>query len=364
MKKIFVVNPGSTSTKIALFEDDCAVFSKTIKHDAAVLANFSEISDELPYRMDTIAHELEVAHISLQNTTAFVGRGGGLAPLRGGTYPINALLLEHARTGFAVKHPAMLGAQIADALSKRYGGGAYVVNPPDVDELQEVARITGWAGVYRESRIHALNQKEVAIRYAHSVGCSYHELNLIIVHAGGGISVTAHRNGQMVDSNDIVNGDGPMAPTRCGSIPVKNVVEMCFSGDYTYKQMRELINKGGGLVHHLGTSDGLEIGKRIAAGDKKAQLIYDAMIYQISKYIGSMAAVLCGKVDAIILTGGMANDHYLTAQLQSYISFIAPVQVMPGEFEMEALSAGVIRVLDGLEQPVEYTGQPVWQGLA
>lgn len=360
--KIFAINPGSTSTKIALFEDDQMVFSRNVSHDAEELKKFKEIRDQFPYRKETILKELADAGQTLENTDAFVGRGGGLVNIVGGTYTVNDKLLEHARTCFTVKHPATLGAQLAYDFARTYGGQAFVVNPPDVDEFCDEARVTGLKGVYRESKIHALNQKEIGIRYAASKGKKYADMNLIICHIGGGISVTAHQKGKMVDSNDIAQGDGPMAPTRCGALPVKDVVKMCFSGKFTEREMYDKITKTGGLVDHLGTSDAREVCRMIEQGSAYAKLIYNAMIYQIAKTAGSMAAVLCGEVDGIILTGGIAHDKYLVEQLTRRLQFIAPITVMAGEFEMEALAAGARRVLLGEEPALEYTGKPVWNG--
>ena len=360
--KVFAINPGSTSTKIAMFEGDKEVFSKNVSHDAEKLKEFKEISDQFDYRKETILKELAEAGQTLEGVDAFSARGGGLVNIEGGVYQVGEKLLEHARVGYTVKHPASLGAQLADAFAKEYGGVAFVVNPPDVDEFTDVARVTGLKGIYRESRIHALNQKEIGIRYAAKLGKKYEDLNLIICHIGGGISVTAHNHGKMVDSNDIANGDGPMAPTRCGQLPVKDVVTMCFSGKYTEKEMREKITKTGGLVDHLGTSDAREVTEMIKNGNQYAKLIYDAMIYEIGKTAGSMAAVLCGKVDGIIFTGGISHDKYVVEKLTEMLSFIAPITVMAGEFEMEALAAGAIRVLSGKEEAKTYTGIPVWNG--
>ena len=360
--KVFAINPGSTSTKIAMFEGDKEVFSKNVSHDAEKLKEFKEISDQFDYRKETILKELAEAGQTLEGVDAFSARGGGLVNVEGGVYKVGEKLLEHARVGYTVKHPATLGAQLADAFAKEYGGVAFVVNPPDVDEFTDVARVTGLKGIYRESRIHALNQKEIGIRYAAKLGKKYEDLNLIICHIGGGISVTAHNHGKMVDSNDIANGDGPMAPTRCGQLPVKDVVTMCFSGKYTEKEMREKITKTGGLVDHLGTSDAREVTEMIKNGNQYAKLIYDAMIYEIGKTAGSMAAVLCGKVDGIIFTGGISHDKYVVEKLTEMLSFIAPITVMAGEFEMEALAAGAIRVLSGKEEAKTYTGVPVWNG--
>ncbi len=362
MKKMrfFAINPGSTSTKIALFEDDTCLFSRNVSHEQEVLETFKEMKDQLGYRKETILSEIEKSGYTLDGVDAFVGRGGGLMPLEGGTYQINDILLEHARACLAGAHPATLGAQLADQFAGEYGGSSFVVNPPDVDEFDELARISGLKGVYRESRIHALNQKEIGLRYSQSVGKAYDELNLIIAHIGGGISVTAHRMGKMVDSNDILNGDGPMAPTRSGSIAVKKIVSMCYSGKYSERDMKNKCSKNGGLIDHLGTADVKEILGRIASGDKYAKVVLDAMLYQIAKEMGSMAVAMKGQVDQIIMTGGISHSDYVVSKIKEYIGFIAPTTVMAGEFEMEALAAGARRVLTGREEAKTYTGKPVW----
>jgi len=358
--KIFVINPGSTSTKVALFTNETEVFSVNVSHDAAELKKFAEISDQFDYRKATILAEMASRNLPMDDIDVFVGRGGGLVGLEGGTYPVNEILLEHARIGFTVKHPATLGSQLAYAFATQYGAKAFVVNPPDVDEMDEVARVCGFADVARESRGHPLNQKEVGIRHAKRVGSTYEELNLVIAHIGGGVSVTAHKKGRMVDTVDVINGDGPMAPTRAGAIPAGAVVKLCFSGKFTERQMYDRIVKNGGLVDHLGTSDVLEILERIKGGDTYAKLIYDAMIYQIAKYIGAYATVMSGEVDAILLTGGIARETYLVNEIRSRVNYIAPVHAYPGEFEMEALASGAYRVMTGQEQPKTYTGVPVW----
>ncbi len=361
--RVLAINPGSTSTKVAIFENDEEIFSADVSHEAAKLREFPEISDQFPYRKETILAELAKAKISLQGMDAFAGRGGGLVGLEGGTYIVNEILLHHARIGFTVKHPATLGSQLAYDFAKTYGGKAFVVNPPDVDEFEPVARISGLADVHRESRVHALNQKEVAIRYAKDMGRRYEDLNLVISHIGGGVSVTAHRKGRMVDSNDIYNGDGPMSPNRAGGIPATAIIRMCYSGRYSEREMHDRITKTGGLVDHLGTAEVIEVLERIKSGDAYAKLIYDALIYQIGKNIGAYAAVLKGDVDAILLTGGIAHDDYLVGQITDMVKRIAPVKVYAGEFEMEALAAGAYRVLSGEEQGKIYTGTPVWSGV-
>jgi butyrate kinase len=360
--RILAINPGSTSTKVALFENNTELFAANVPHDAARLKAFREISDQLPYRKKIILTELEKNNISLEGMDAFVGRGGGLVGLESGTYAINEILLQHARMGFTVKHPAILGSQLAHDFATTCGGRAFVVNPPDVDEFDLVARVSGLADVPRESRGHPLNQKEIALRYAAEVGRRYEDLHLVISHIGGGVSVTAHRHGRMVDSNDVINGDGPMAPTRAGSIPAIAIIKMCYSGKYTERAMYDRITKTGGLVDHLGTSEVREILERIHNGDAYAKLIYDALIYQVCKNIGAYATVLRGAVDAILLTGGLAHEAYLIEEITDRVKYIAPVKVYAGEFEMEALASGALRVLTGQEQPKTYTGIPVWQG--
>jgi butyrate kinase len=360
--KLFAMTLGSTSTKIALFENDELLFSANVTHEARKLREFAEIIDQLPFRKETILSEIARRNLSLDGTDAFISAGGGLVPLEGGTYIANDILLEHSRVGFTIKHPNTIGNVLAGEFAREFGGQAFIVNPPDVDELDLVARVCGWSNVSRESRGHPLNQKEVAQCYAKEIGKRYEEINLVVCHAGGGLSIAAHRKGRMVDSSDAVAGDGPMAPTRCGAVPVSAVVKMCFSGKYTEREMHDRIIKNGGLVEHLGTSDAREVAEMIKSGDSYARLIYDAMIYQIGKYIGAYATVLHGQVDGILLTGGITHDAYLVEKVTEMVKYIAPVRVYPGELEMEAMANGALRVLTGQEQAKVYTGIPVWSG--
>lgn len=361
--RILTINPGSTSTKIGLFDNDKCVFKKTIEHSNEELEQFAEISDQKGFRLGVLIDVLKENNIDISSIDAFSGRGGGLVNCKGGTYLINDKLYEHANTCFTVKHPATLGATISYELGKKYNKPAFVVNPPDVDEYKLEARITGIPEIYRESRIHALNQKEIANRYATKIGKKYSDLNLIVCHLGGGISVAAHNHGKMIDSNDNVNGDGPMTPTRSGYVPAKPLIKLCFSGKYDEKSLNAMINKTGGLMAWLGTNDAKEINSMIKNGDSKAKIIYDAMIYQIAKQVGAMFVALKCNCSAIILTGGLSNDEYLVKQLKKYISKLCKVVVMPGEFELEALAAGAIRVLSGEEKSVIYTGEPVFKSL-
>lgn len=361
--KIFAVNPGSTSTKIALFDGDEKLFGANVSHDADKLKEFATIAEQLPYREETISNLLRENNVDLSEADAFVGRGGGLLGIEGGTYTINDILLDHAvNIANGVPHPATLGPQLAHKYAETYGKKAYVVNPPDTDELQDVARVTGIKGVCRNVHLHALNLKETAIRHAENMGKRYEECNFIVCHIGGGVSVSAHHHGKMIDGNDIVGGEGPMAPTRCGAVPVIEILNYMAGTGADIKTMKGLVVKNGGFVSHLETSDAREVTARIAEGDKEAGLIWNTFIYQIEKYIGSMAVVLKGKVDGILLGGGIVHDKGLVAKITEDCSFIAPVFAYPGEFEMEAMAAGVIRVLEGKEELKEYLGVPAWKG--
>lgn len=361
--KVFTVNPGSTSTKIALFEDDKELYAANVSHDADKLAEFTQLMDQLEYRKQTIVELLKENNISLEGIDACVGRGGGLLSMEGGTYEIDETLLDHARRGAnGITHPAQLGSVLAKEFCEEYSARGFVVNPPDVDEYQDVARVTGIKEIHRNSHIHSLNQKETAIRHAASIGKRYEECNFIVCHIGGGISVAAHKQGKMVDGTDIVEGEGAMAPTRCGAIPAVPLIRMCYSGKYTEKEMLGKCMKNGGVIDHLGTADTLEISKRAEAGEKYPKLIWDAMIYQIVKSVGSMATVLHGQVDGILLGGGMVYNQYLVAELIKACEFIAPVSAYPGEFEMEAMASGAIRILKGEEKLKKYSGESVWKG--
>ena len=360
--KVFVINPGSTSTKVAMFENDKKIFQTNVDHPVEELDQCKEIPDQLPLRLKTIKQALDDAGVSLEGIDAIAARSGSLAGLEGGVYRVNDKLLEDSFTNKYVKHPNSLGPTIAKKLTEEYGGEVFCVNPPDVDELCDYERVSGFHEFVRMSRSHPLNQKENCIRYAESQGKTYEEMNLIVCHLGGGVSIGAHRKGKMFCVNDAINGDGPMAPTRAGWLPATALVKMCFSGNYTENEIMNRITKKGGLTDHLGTADAREIVKRIHEGDKYAELIYNAFIYQIAKAVGGCAAALKGDVDAVILTGGIAYDEYLTSRLKEYISWIAPIVDVPGELEMEGLAAGAIRAMEGLEETKEYTGIPVWSG--
>lgn len=362
--RVLVINPGSTSTKVGLFDGERAVFTVNVAHEASELAKFAGVSDQLPYRVGLIEQALAENGVELASIDAFVGRGGGLLPLPGGTYEVDDVLLDHATRGAnGVQHPAQLGPQIARAFAGRVGKPAFVVNPPDTDELCDEARMTGVRGVYRRVHLHALNLKETAIRHAASAGRAYEECRFVVCHIGGGISVSAHDRGRMVDGADIVGGEGPMAPTRCGALPVAEVLDYLDAGHAT-ADVRRMCMKTGGFVDLLGTSDALEVSRRAEAGDEACRRAWDAMVYQICKEIGAMAAVLGGKVDGILLGGGMVHNKGLVRAIEERCGWIAPVTAYPGEFELEAMAAGARRVLDGVEKPLRYSGKPVFEGFA
>ncbi len=358
--RILAINPGSTSTKIAVFDDEEKIYHLDITHDTEKLSEFKVLSDQFDYRKDMIIDAVAAEGFDFKDFTAFVGRGGGFNPCSGGTYAVNELMLEHS--GSRPFHAATLGPILANNFAATYDKPAFVVNPPDVDELEPIARVSGIAALPRSCSFHALSHKEVGLRAAEKMGKSYRDVNLVIAHIGGGTSVAAHKKGRVVDADNLIFGEAPMAPTRAGVVPPGKLVSLCFSGEYSEKEIKDLFIKNGGMVNHLGTSEVLKVKEQIEQGDRYAKLIYDAMIYQVAKSIGAYAAVLHGEVDAIVLTGGISRDGYLIKTLTNMVEFIAPVDVYPGELEMEALASGALRVIRGEEKPLEYTGEPVWEG--
>lgn len=355
--RILTVNPGSTSTKVALFEEDEALFMTTVEHESAVPG---PVQEQLAYRKAGIVREVRQRGYGLEEVDVFAGRGGSMYPCPGGIYEVNEKMLEDARSGPFGEHPARLSCQIVEELKNEYGGKACIVDPPDTDELAEPFRLTGIKEVYNRSAAHALNQKAVGRMYAKEQGTRYEALNLIIAHIGGGVSVTAHEKGRMIDTNDILHGSGPIAPTRCGDIAPGSLIDLCFSGKYTKTELHNLTHKNGGLTALLGTPDIRKIRERIEAGDGYARLCLDSMIASIAKCIGQRAVALKGEVDQILFTGGAARDSYVVEGIKKYVSWIAPVSVRAGELEMQALAAGALRWLRKEEEPENYTGRPVW----
>lgn len=360
--RVLAINPGSTSTKIAVFDDYDELFSKTINHSTEELNAYGEIQNQLGYRTETVGKAMEDAGFAIEDVDVFVGRGGGLLSVTGGTYDVSELLAKHASIGMEGQHPAQLAPQIAKNFADKYGKRAFVVNPPSVDEFCDLARVTGVKGIYRQSHIHALNQKEIALRFCASRGLKYENVNLVICHLGGGISVTAHEKGKMIDSNDIIKGSGPMTPTRAGDLPYIKVLDLAYSGEYTKNELTDKLNKDGGVTDHFGSADFLEVENLAVDGDRYAKIVFEGMIYQCAKYVGAMAVAMKGKADAVILTGGISRSKYFTSVMEEYVGWIAEVVIMPGEFELEALAAGAVRVMLGEEELKTYTGVPVWDG--
>lgn len=353
--RVLVINPGSTSTKVAVYEDEVPLFVDAVRHSAGEMATFRRVSDQYPARRGAIFACLERHDIDLSSLAAVVGRGGILRPLASGTYLIDAKMLADLAEPTILDHASNLGPPLAREVASRASVPAYTVDPVAVDEMDEVARISGLPQISRRSLSHALNIKAVARRAATDLGRPYAALNMVIAHLGGGISVTAHRQGRMVDVNNAAEA-GPFAPERSGSLPLHAFIDLCFSGRYAIDDLKRLVLGAGGLVAHLGTNSTLEVEQRIAAGDERARLVYEAMAYNIAKEIGAMATVLRGQVDAIVLTGGVANSEMLVAWIRERVQFIAPVLLYPGENEMLALAQGALRVLRGEEEAKRYRG--------
>jgi butyrate kinase len=345
---VLAINPGSTSTKFALYEESDLVFEKNLAHSFDDIAAFKEITDQLDFRKELILKELRDRETDLSGISAIVGRGGLVRPIESGIYEVNEKMISDLKNGFLGQHASNLGGLIANAIiSDIPNAKAYIVDPVVVDELQPVARISGHPEIQRISIFHALNQKAVARMFAASEGKHYEDMNLIIAHMGGGISVGAHRRGKVVDVNNALNGDGPFSPERSGSLPAGQLADLCFSGKYTLAEIRTMITGKGGMVAYLGTNSFRDVCKRANAGDQKAILIRDAAAYQTAKEIGSAAAVLEGHTDAIILTGGMAYQADHVERIKAMVSFISRIVVYPGEDELKSLAFNGLLALDG-----------------
>jgi butyrate kinase len=352
--RILVVNPGSTSTKLALFLDGTAIEQRSVPHEAGELRRFERVADQLPFRLASVERFTDELGLAPGSLAAVVGRGGLLRPVEGGTYRVDDAMLRDLRAAAEGEHASNLGGLLARAIADRSGIPAFIVDPVVVDELDEVARLTGLPFVRRRSVFHALNQKAVGREAARRMGRPVESLRLIVAHLGGGISVGAHRDGRVVDVNNALDGDGPFSPERSGGLPSGQLADWCFSGTATLEEVRRKLTGGGGMVAHLGTNDLVEVERRAAAGDGRAALVRDAMAYQTAKQIGAMAAVLEGRVDAVVLTGGLAASASFVEAVSSRIRFIASVLLIPGEKEMESLALGALRVLRGEEPAKTY----------
>ena len=352
--KQLIINPGSTSTKIGVYDDENPILVETLRHSAEEIGKYKEIYDQLGFRKEVILEVLKEKGFDIKELSGVVGRGGLLKPIEGGTYSVNDAMIKDLKQGVLGQHASNLGGIIAHEIATEINVPSFIVDPVVVDELEDVARISGMPEIDRKSIFHALNQKAVAKRYAKEKNTSYEELNLIVAHMGGGISVGAHEQGRVVDVNNALDGEGPFSPERSGGLPVGDLVKLCFSGKYTMDEIKKKINGKGGIVGYLQTNDAKAVGDRALAGDKEAKLIFDAMAYQVAKEIGRCAAVLQGKVDAIILTGGIAYAKYIVDYIKERVEFISQVVVYPGEDELLALAEGGLRVLTGQEAAKEY----------
>jgi len=346
--KILVINPGSTSTKMAVYEDEKPVLLRNIAHTAEELAPFGAITEQQDFRRQLILDELQQANIPLE-FDAVIGRGGLVKTIAGGVYEIDEQMVNDTLHGCVMhNHACNLGCLIAHEIAATIDGcRAFIADPGVVDELSPLARISGSPLMPRICIWHALNQRAIARRYARGIGKEYEDLNLIICHLGGGISVAAHEHGRAIDANNALDGEGPFSPERAGSLPAVDLIRLCFSGKYSEKQLLKRIAGQAGLTAHLGTNNMREILERIHQGDEHAKLIVDAMIYHTAKQIASEGAVLCGQIDAILLTGGMAHSDYIVSELRKRIGFLAPVYIFPGENEMQALALNALAVLQG-----------------
>ena len=352
--RILVINPGSTSTKIALFENYTSILNESIFHSKDELKKFKHISQQHSFRTEIIENFFQQNNITLDSLHAIVGRGGLLRPIPSGTYRVNKTMLRELAKGTRGEHASNLGAIIAQDLASEVNIPAFIVDPVVVDELEDIARITGIKELKRRSILHALNQKAVARKAANELGKKYSQLNFIVAHMGGGITVGSHFKGKIIDVNDGLSGDGPFTPERSGGLPTLPFLELCYSAKFSREEMTKKLLEQGGMTAYLGTSDMCIIRERIDKGDKEAEKYYQAMAYQVAKEIGLSATVLKGKVDGIVLTGGLAFDTSFIALIKERVSWIARIFVYPGEMEMEALAAGAVRVLQGEEEVKEY----------
>lgn len=353
--KILSINPGSTSTKIAVFIGLEQKFSKTLRHSTEQITQYQSIFDQYDFRKKIILDALKEENCEINTLDAVVGRGGLLKPIPGGVYKVNDAMLIDLKKGVLGEHASNLGGVLANEIAKATGNKdikAFIVDPVVVDELDDIARFSGHPDLPRISIFHALNQKAVARRYARETNQNYENLNLIVVHLGGGITVGAHKNGRVIDVNNGLDGDGPFSPERAGSLPVGALAKLCFSGKFQLHEVKKLITGKGGMVAYLGTNNAQEVEEKMEKGDQKAKMVFLGMAYQIAKEIGSLATVLEGKVDKILLTGGIAYSDTLVKWISKRVQFIAPVKVYPGEDEMQALAENAYYALNG-ELPIK-----------
>ncbi|HWP50708.1 MAG TPA: butyrate kinase [Clostridia bacterium] len=347
MERLLILNPGSTSTKLAVFDEENSVFTESISHTPEDLASFDWVADQYEFRRDLVLDNLKKHEIPLASLTAIVSRGGLLPPIKAGAYTVNEDMVWQLKNRPRNEHASNVGAMIAFSIGQQLGIPSYIYDGVTVDELTPINRITGLPEMQRKGMGHNLNTRAAALRYARESGKAYADITVVVAHLGGGISVNLHHNGHIEDF--INDEEGPFSPERAGGLPIFDVIKACFKDGATYKDMMKLVKSRGGLLAHLGTTDSREVEQKIATGDPQAKLVYDAMILNIAKNIGKLAPGVCGKLDAIVLTGGIANSRYVTDGISDYVSFLAPVVVYPGEDEMRALALGGLRVLRGVE---------------
>ncbi len=353
--RILVINPGSTSTKLAVFDNEEMILSKTLRHDEKELSPYPDIPSQYSFREKVIINSLQDAGIELSSINAVVGRGGLLYPLEGGTYEVNEIMLEHLRKGVQGQHASNLGGLLAQAIANDIGNiPAFIVDPVVVDEMLPEAKLSGHPLIARRSIFHALNHKAVARKASAKLGKSYQDVNLIVAHMGGGISIGAHRKGRVIEVNNALHGDGPFSPERSGGLPAGDLVKLCYSGKYSQKEIMTMLRGKGGMMAYLQTNDMRKVIEKINNGDNNAKLVFDAMAFQVAEQIGLLAAVLKGNIDAIVLSGGLGYSEKFVEAISQYVDWIAQVLVFPGEEEMEALAAGALRVIRGDEKAKVY----------
>ncbi|AKA72159.1 butyrate kinase [Clostridium scatologenes] len=350
--KILAINPGSTSTKIALYEDEKEIFCKTLEHPVEQIEKYENTADQFDMRKEVVLSFLKQNGYEVKELAAVVGRGGMVPKVKSGAYKVNETMVDRLKNNPVVEHASNLGALIAYEIANSIGVPAYIYDSVRVDELEDIARISGMPDIPRTSTSHALNTRAMAMKVAKKYGKKYSDMNFIVAHLGGGISVNVHRKGKMVDI--MADDEGPFSPERAGKVPCNALIDLCYSGKFDKKTTKKKLRGNGGLKAYLNTVDAREVEKMIENGDEKAKLVYEAMAYQVAKGIGELATVVEGKVDAIVITGGIAYSDMITNWIKKRVQFIAPVEIMPGENEMESLALGTLRVLKGEEEAREY----------
>lgn len=351
--RVLVINPGSTSTKIAVYQNDEPICEHTLYHSTEELARFGNVIEQKDWRREIILNKLATENIAIDTLSAVIGRGGLLRPVKSGVYKVNQKMIDELHC-CTPQHASNLGAIIAAGIADACNINAYIADPIVVDERAEVAKICGVKEIHSRCIFHALNQKATARRYAEEIGELYENMNLVVAHMGGGISVAAHEKGVVIDVNNALDGEGPIAPERAGTLPAGELVNLCFSGEYSHKQVNSMIVGKAGLVSLTGCNSVKELCDRAQAGDNQAEMAIDAMCYTTAKQIGAMATVLRGNVDAILITGGIANSKFIVEKVSSYCRYIAPIRVYPGENELMALAMNAMRVLRGQTQAQDY----------